>query len=426
MSKSIYIFILTMLTTQFLDIRPFSEWMAERNGLDGLIFVILWMAFGVFHYHHRSEHDLCSYSTVKPYFWIMAGIFLSMIPAFLYFNQSFVQSLMTYRIQYFWLMLPLLLYIRPEIENIVRPLNLFSFLFVITAFIRTRIAPEWFLFSDTVLERLTYTDYYANELVHGSGILLLLIPLYYYVSDLREEMTTRNITYVSLYLVAFLILQNRSTLFIVVLVIIYAIVVNRSVNHFSLLLLALIGGMGFYYFTIDTWNALFNETIENLNDKDYNRVMGFYYFIYEANTHLLTYVLGNGYLSAHSTSHMQDFMEKGIYNADLGFIGYWNQFGLIPIIVFVTYIIKAMRSRLCPFYVKAIGFHIIACSITLSYFSFLHNILWFSLFYYLYVYHTEDPEFDEEYEDEEDYEEEEEYYEEYVENELYDVPQLKV
>ena len=128
MSKSIYIFILTMLTTQFLDIRPFSEWMAERNGLDGLIFVILWMAFGVFHYHHRSEHDLCSYSTVKPYFWIMAGIFLSMIPAFLYFNQSFVQSLMTYRIQYFWLMLPLLLYIRPEIENIVRPLNLFSFL----------------------------------------------------------------------------------------------------------------------------------------------------------------------------------------------------------------------------------------------------------------------------------------------------------
>ncbi|MBO7637155.1 MAG: hypothetical protein J6S89_11335 [Paludibacteraceae bacterium] len=413
MNKSIYIFILVMLTTQFLDIRPIAEWMADRNGLNGLVSIIIWMIIGVSHYQHRSEHDLCSYGTTTPYFWIMAGIFLSMIPAYMYFDQSFVQSLMTYRVQYFWVMLPLLLYIRPDIENIIHPLNLFSFLFVLTAYIRTRIAPELFLFNETVLERLTYTDYYAEELVHGSGILLLLIPLYYYVNDLREEMTIKNILYVVLYLVAFLILQNRSTLFIVVLVIGYAIIMNKSSNHTSLLLLALIGGMGFYYFTIDTWNALFNETIENLNDKDYNRVMGFYYFIYEANSHMLTYILGNGYLSAHSTSQMQDFMEKGIYNADLGFIGYWNQFGIIPIIVFVTYIIKAIRNEFCPFYVKAIGFHIIACSMTLSYFSFLHNILWFSLFYYLYVYHTENIEYEEDYEEDDG-------------NELYGFPLLNV
>ena len=414
MSKSVYIFILVMLSTHFLDIHPIADWMAGSNGMNGLATTFLWIIIGVFYYRFQSEHDLCNSNTVTPYFWIMAGIFLSMIPAFLYFHQSFIQSIITYRVQYLWVILPLILYIRPDIEDIVPPLNLFSVLFVLTAFLRTKIAPEWFLFNETVLERLTYTDYYANELVHGSGIMLMLIPSYFYVSNLREEMTIKNILYVALYLVAFLILQNRSTLFILVLVMGYALTMNKSGNHLSLILLALIGGVGFYYFTIDTWKALLHETVENLNDKDYNRVMGFYYFVYEANSHLLTYVMGNGFLSANATSHMQDFMEKGIYNADLGFIGYWNQFGLIPIIVFVTYIIKAIRSQFCPFYVKAIGFHILACSLTLSYFGFVHNILWFSLFYYLYVYHADNADFEEE--------NIEEYYDE---DELYDAPLLK-
>ena len=80
-------------------------------------------------------------------------------------------------------------------------------------------------------------------------------------------------------------------------------------------------------------------------------------------------------------------MELGIYNSDLGMIGYWNQYGIIPVITFLAYIWRSFRAKWCPFYVKATGFHLLACALTISYFGTPANILWFVVFYYLYVYY---------------------------------------
>ena len=142
------------------------------------------------------------------------------------------------------------------------------------------------------------------------------------------------------------------------------------------------------FFTWNVWVDLTEETISQLNNEDYNRVLAYNYYLFEANNNWITTVLGNGLLSTRVTSQMYDLWEAGIVNSDVGFIGYWNQLGLIPIFVFFVVIIKALVAKTCPFFVKALGAHILGGALTMSYFGDPSTILWFSLFYYLFVYYT--------------------------------------
>ena len=113
----------------------------------------------------------------------------------------------------------------------------------------------------------------------------------------------------------------------------------------------------------------------------------FMYFVYEANKNWVTIILGNGFLSRYSTLQMYDLMESGIVNSDMGMIGFWNQFGIIPVFVFVFYSLKAIFHKHMPLYVKAIGLHFLIGAFTMCYFAFDVQALLFILFYYLYSYY---------------------------------------
>lgn len=385
MKKSIYFFILLMLFTNFLDIKPIAYWMEVRNNVNGQIATVLWMALGAIIYRHPVPDGLYNQRTIFPFRWILVGIFLSMIPAYLFYGQSFTQSLITYRAQYFWFLIPLLLYIRPSEKDIIPPLNWFAFFFFITAFLQSNGYKDMFYLPEEKIKLLD-SGYYKDELLFGDGFQLLLFPCYYYLGRLRKDFNFKGIFFLTYYVIIFFMLQNRSILFIIFLVIGYAIIAQLRRQRLSLFLFILFFGTFFFYQTHATWTKLLLETFTDLNNKDYNRALAFNYFLYEANPNWLTYFFGNGFLSSHTLSLVQDNMERKIFNSDMGFLGYWNQFGLIPIIVFLTCIMKAFFSKFVPFYVKVMAFHIIACLLTISYFGKVQTILWFSLFYYLMVY----------------------------------------
>ena len=385
MKKSIYFFILLILVTNFLDIKPIADWMEVRNNVNGQIATVLWMALGAIVYRHSVPDGLFNQRTIFPFRWILVGIFLSMISAYFFYGQSFTRSLITYRAQYFWFLIPLLLYIHPSEKDIIRPLNWFAFFFFITSLLRSNGYEDMFYLSEEEIEKLDSGNY-EDELLFGDGFQLLLFPCYYYLGGLRKDFNYKGVLFLIFYVMIFYMLQNRSTLFIIFFVIGYIIITQLRRQRLLLVSFILFFGTFFFYQTHETWNKLLLETFTELNDEDYNRVLAFNYFLYEANPNWLTYFLGNGFLSSHTLSLMQDNMEQGIYNSDMGFLGYWNQFGLIPIIVFLTCIIKAFFSKLVPFHVKVMAFHIIACLLTISYFGKVQTILWFSLFYYLMVY----------------------------------------
>lgn len=382
MKKSVYFFILLLLASKCFDYKPIAELLVSYHGAVGLIALFVWMVLGLFFFPRRGPNQVFVNKYVLPGILILIGIFTSMVPAYLYYGQSFQSSLVAYRTQYLWLIIPILLFISPKEEELIRPLTWFSLFFLFATFIRSFVSPELFYLPEERIEQLS-RQLYDPEVIFGDGFQLLLFPLYYYCDKMREKMTIKNILIVLFFISSLYIIQNRSTLFIAVIIVVYSIITGKG--YLKIPLLLIIGGI-FFYLTQDVWIELIEETSQQLKDPDYNRVKAFVFFVHEANNNWVTAILGNGFLSAHTTTQMQDLMALGIYNSDLGFIGYWNLYGILPILVFITFIFKAVFSRECPFYVKAIGIHILGCALTISYFGSACGILWFSFFYYLYIY----------------------------------------
>ena len=385
MNKSTYIFTLLFLSANCFDLQPIGQLFALFNGVAGQFFLYLWLLYGLFVFKNKADHSLCIQKHLVPVFWILAGIFISMIPANIYYGQSFLTSIIAYRTQYLWIVIPILLYIKPTTRDIIIPLNIFSLLFVVLSLLRTYWMPYIFYYTED--QQISLLEH-ENEVLILSGLPLLLISYYYYVGKFKESANISNLVIVCLFLFAFLIIQNRSTLFIAVLIMGYAIIKKNSKYKFIFLSFSILFTVIIAFLTIDIWIDLIDETTSQVDNDDYNRVKAFYYFVYEANKNEITAIFGNGFLSSKTTSLMQDMMDLGIYNSDLGIIGYWNQFGIISNMVFIIYICKAILSKNAPFFVKAIGLHILGCLMTISYFATLTSIMWYALFYYLYVYHS--------------------------------------
>ena len=140
----------------------------------------------------------------------------------------------------------------------------------------------------------------------------------------------------------------------------------------------------------DVFTSLIEQTTEELGDQDYNRNKSWNYFLYMFSPHWLCYILGNGFLSAHYSSTMLLLMQEGIYNSDVGFIGYWNQFGIIPVItIFVMYFSVFKSKNSYPFLMKLIVAYSVICGLTTIYYGQDVKILHLALFYYLFYYFKE-------------------------------------
>ena len=385
MKKSLYIFILVLISTKFFGLHPFGDIFTALGGIPWFLKVFIWMSYGALIYKSKAHHDLFVKKNILPVIWIFVGIFFSFIPAYVYSGQSPLVSFSTYRYQYFWVVLFLIIYIKPLPNDIIKSLSWFSVLFVVAALAKHYLVSDWFYISEAEDDKQSR---YIDDILYPEGLSLLLIPFYYYCSKIRQSSTIRDLIIILFFFFSFFILHNRSTLLIAVLIVAFSILTKKSKFRIPFILLSL--GIGFLivYFTKDVWIDIYEETMSQIDNNDYNRIVAINYFFSEGNPNWVTSIFGNGFLSAHVNSRYYDLAEMGIFNSDVGFVGYWNYYGVIPIIVFITYIFRSFFSKRCPFYVKAIGFHMLCCSLTISYFAKAEGILWFSFFYYFYVYFT--------------------------------------
>ena len=317
---------------------------------------------------------------IAPVCWILGGVFLSMIPAYFFYGQPVLTSLVAYRVQYFWVTIPLLLYIRPTWEDLIKSLTAFSVLFFLSALLRTYVSSDWFYYSDSFAE---YAERHPDDVMCSAGYQLVLVPFYYYCGKVRESFSLKDTVIVVLFLAFFLIIQNRSVLFIAALIAALSLITGGGPFRF-LFLVFFLGVL--LYQTMDIWSALFEETTNQVNDADYARFRSVQYFLNESKGSLTRTILGNGLLSAHVSTRNMDLSEMGVYNSDVGLIGYWNLFGIIPVIAIILNLVKAVLSKRIPLFVRALALHILLCSVTISHFGSYALILWYAFFYYLYVY----------------------------------------
>lgn len=301
---------------------------------------------------------------------------MSMISVLLFWNQGLLTSLLAYKVQYLMLGGIALLVIAPTQREVIKALEIFTIL--VSGVYLIRISnPNLFILKDGIY------DYHATDISIPGGALTVLL-LYYYLQNYKYTLKTGWLLKSGLILGLLICMQNRSSLFPAILCCLYVFMSIKSRYKPFILAFLTIIIVFIAIQTLDIWNNLYDQTIKEINNPKYNRNLALTYFLHNGSNNIFTILFGNGIISAHTSSIVEDLKNVGIYNADMGFIGYWNEFGVFPIIVYFTLIYNTLRKSYYPTYLKLFSVQILACSLTIMYFGSSVYMLNFLFYYYLY------------------------------------------
>lgn len=385
MSKSIYILILLLISVSFWNVRPIGRFMTQDVSL---ILFLLWALYGYLKYRPINYKLLCNAKYNKPIVLIGVAVLISFIPAYWFYGQSFFQSIVVNRQLLSYLSLPLLLAIRPSFAELKKALYGFAYFYAAVITIDS-------IFSIPIIDRNLQSNIYDIEktlISEGDyvrmieGVEFIALAFFFSLGDLKKIANLKTLLLSTFFIFIIFLVQNRSTLFPCALLYVLTVFRIKGGKYVYLIksgLVVLLIAMISY--TAAQWMALFEETQTQLLDEDYNRVKAYTYFLTQYSPHWICSVIGNGFISARSSSIMQTLMAMGIYNSDVGLVGFWNHFGLLPVVVIISLILKSF-SRKMSYVVKCNAFFLLACSFTIAYFVNIEYILWLCIFIYMYSY----------------------------------------
>ena len=346
------------------------------------VYLVLTLGYLLFSYVLFPERKFTYFSKrLIPFWLVVIGILLSFIPAWIFHNQSILQSLVTYRAQLLWLVVPILLRLRPSLREVNRSCLIFTAALLVLTILHS-LMPSLFVISETEMEKLMMQDETGTYLLQGFTI--PVIPMAIALQKLGQRYQARDLLIVAFCFVVLFVQENRTSLFASAFMIGLMFVYSKyKYKYVVMVAMGVLAGI-FVWSTITTWMALIEETILQVGDADYNRNKALLYFLSPlANPSWATYVLGNGFLSAHSSQLMATMMAEGVYNSDVGFVGFWNQFGLLPIVGFFLLIIRwgfCNKQAIMP---KLLALFLTITSITIGYYGQTSHLLFFALAYYL-------------------------------------------
>lgn len=365
-----YLLGLMILMVGVWDIKPFCF-------LSPDVYLVLTLAYLLFSYILFPGRKFKIFSVHTFPFWlIIAGMILSIIPASVFHNQPALQSVITYRSQMLWLSLPVILRLKPSHTDIYRSSLIFTVMMSFVLIVHAAMP--------SLFQTAAQSDAPVNAEFIVNGFTVGVLPLIISIERLSKSFNLQSFAVVLFCFVFFYFIQNRTSIIAISIVTAVMMMSSRSNYKYVLIVTMSVLALVFVYRTIETWTELLNETLSDLGDSEYNRNKSFLYFFSPlANPSWATYILGNGFLSAHSSTLMADMMKEGIYNSDVGFVGFWNQFGLLPIIAFVILMIKGFFGKNASLVTKGCSVFILLTSMTIGYYANTTALVAFIFLYYL-------------------------------------------
>lgn len=386
MNKSTYIFICLILSVGFWQLSFLQEFLTQD-----VVLLLTWLwAFSAFVFFSSKSRTVSIYSSkyINYTYYIFAGVLISMFSAYFSWGQSFLRTLITQRYIYSFILLPAILYIQPNESDIIKALKWISIgtilVWFINAFNPTFVSVD----EDSIqLEKNHELDIGS----YVSGIYFVVLFLYYKIQEYLNKFSWNSFMKVAILLIFLILYQNRSILIGVTPVFIYSLLKFKSKYKIFLIFLLstiLIGGI---IYSWSFWESLVSQTQNQLNDTEYPRWIALNYYFNDYSPNWFCLIFGNGMPSIGNSDFgdlMKDNMENGIYASDLGMIGMWTTYGLIPLITIYSLIIRILHRREFPLYLKFISFHILIVP-TIFHFWTNPGIFMFVLIMYLYSYYTE-------------------------------------
>lgn len=276
------------------------------------------------------------------------GIVLSMFMAMIYHDQSLLGTAISQRPVYFlacffvWLKIGLT---EEELFPMFRVLTIVTLVvFAISLF-----QPQWFLSQAAIEQYVKRAETTTDVLCFMPGHLYVLLYLFYLLQQLADNYNRKDWLIVFAILSMFFIYQNRSTLIYLGVIMVYFVIKNRRTigkNGRIMISLAAIVVLLFglpYIRTIS--QSLIGETQEQLEDEEYVRKVAFQYYVLDYNEGDIPRILfGNGQPSKDS-EYLIEMREdrEDLFLSDLGFIGDWFLFGMLPIVALLLMAFSVFR-----------------------------------------------------------------------------------
>lgn len=368
----VWIFLLMLFSVNFFEILPITNLI----GPNGPFTFYLLSLFFMFTFNRRAWIS-DSASWLVPLWWLVLGIVLSFIPALLYYGQSFTQSFFTNRRMFELAAFPILIAMRPNEQELRSPLYAFSVVYLVSCIFISFFAPEWVPHD----ESRSFIE--SGDYIHTlSGIRIVFLAYVFAFNRAMRQTNLNNIAMVMFQFIVMFIAQNRTTLAAAVIVAVYVLYTMRmNSNKLIIIAFLVISVLLMALYTAGQWNSLYLETISQLTNPEYNRNKSVMYMV--ASRDWIRYLLGDGFISANVNPILHVLQDSGIYHSDVGFLGFWHQYGVIPTITIIVLTIKGLTHKK-SFLVKASAIYIIIGAVTLSYFALSETLLWLSIYMYLY------------------------------------------
>jgi hypothetical protein len=358
-----------------------------------LVLSWMWILSGIYLFNNtRRTKALNSSKYKKTVYYIFLGVLISVFSAYAYGKQGIITTLIAQRNIYTLMFLPVLLFVQPEEEDIVKALKWISIstaiVWILVHFKTDLIKMDKHSFVEFELQKQDLSsklEFYVN------GIYFVVLYFYIKMNEYIKNFSWNAFVEASVLLAFIFLYQNRSMLIGVIPLFIYSLIKFKSESKIYILIgMSILLILGIIY-TSDIWMNLISTTQSNLDEPDYNRWKSLAYFFNEYSHSWFCYLFGNGFPSGGNSqlgNQMWSNFTKGIFASDLGMIGMWVDYGLIPLIAVYSILASIIRHTYYPMYLKFIGLHIIFVP-TIFHFWENPGISFFVIIFYLHAYYTE-------------------------------------
>lgn len=391
MKKSTYIFICFLLSVNLWNI------VFITNIVSGdmiLLLTWLWAGLAFVVFPRKKRNPLYKIKYTKYVLLIFLGVFISMFSARFFGKQEFMTTFFAQRWIYSFVLLPSLLYIQPTERDIFKPLKWITYCTMVV-WLFAAINPALVFSEDASVVEKSESDfgYYVK------GIYFVVFYFYVKAHQLIRKFDKKILLEYSFLLGFIFLYQNRSMLLGAVGVLLYTLFKFRSRNRKVLLTALAVLLVVVIFFTKDIWLALLTESQSQLSNPDYNRIKALYYYFFEYSPNWFCYVFGNGFPSGGNSplgNLMWNNFELGIYASDLGLLGMWTDYGIIPVLTVYFVVFSVLLQKKYPLYLKFICFHILFVP-TIFHFWSNPGVFLFVLIFYLFAYNKERYKFNTQY-----------------------------
>jgi hypothetical protein len=357
MLKRIVLIIIILCSLRFYQLAIFpdafikgSEWLGI-----GLIFgfIVIYIVYG------RNSPGKMHFAL--PIILILISVFISMLGAYLYHDQSFAKTAIAQRVIYYYFIYFLLHFMRIEGKFIIRTIVAFALVYISLYAIQYVLFPMQITKSTMFLDRGTIRIFLS-----GAGYLVIAYFIWLYLT-----FRSYNIIYVTLLLVSlgiFVLMGTRQVIASMLLLTILFIFQSRMVKS-KALLFTLIGFaiVPVYFLFQDIIYAMFEVSVEQSRNIETNiRVRAAKYFLTEFYQDNLAYFTGHG--AAGSTMYglkMAEIAERyKFFQSDIGLIGEYTKYGALYVIAVFIILYRSLTVGL-PEKLMFIKFNFLGILLTL-------------------------------------------------------------